>query len=85
MSNNKQQTTMKKLILATLLIGMMVGCMEEVSVKGTIMSHDLVADKRGNRTYCTLIKTDDGWVRESNMMHDYILPIGTRVTIKVMK
>lgn len=76
---------MKKIILFTLAVGMIAGCTETVSVKGTIMSHDLVADKRGNRTYCTLIKTDDGWVRESNMMHDYILPIGTRVTIKVMK
>lgn len=64
---------------------MIAGCTEKVSVKGTIMSHDLVADKRGNRTYCTLIKTDDGLVRESIMMHNYILPIGTRVTVKVIK
>ena len=64
---------------------MIAGCTETVSVKGTIMSHDLVADKRGNRTYCTLIKTDDGRVRESILMSNYILPIGTRVTIKVIK
>jgi hypothetical protein len=76
---------MKKLILFTLAVGMIAGCTETVSVKGTVMSHDLVADKRGYRNYCTLIKTDDGQVIESTMMQNYILPIGTRVTIKVIK
>jgi hypothetical protein len=76
---------MIKKLLALAVIGMMAGCMETVSVKGTVMSHDLVADKHGYRKYCTLIKTDDGQVIESTMRQNYILPIGTRVTIKVIK
>lgn len=76
---------MIKKLLALAAIGMMAGCTETVSVKGTVMSHDLVADKRGYRNYCTLIKTDEGQVIESTMMQNYILPIGTRVTIKVIK
>jgi hypothetical protein len=40
MTNNKQQTAVKKLLLATLLIGMMAGC-EEPTVSSKTTNHTI--------------------------------------------
>ena len=59
--------------------------LKTVTVRGTVVSHGLVADKFGDRTYITLIKTDDGQIVEKTDMNLYIIPVNQKVNIDVRR
>ena len=59
--------------------------MKTVTVRGTVVSHGLVADKYGDRTYITLIKTDDGQIVEKTDMDSYIIPVNQKVKVEVRR
>jgi hypothetical protein len=76
---------MKKLLALVFLATVLVSCMHEVTVRGVVVSHEVVADKMGQRTYCTIIKTEDGYVEEKTGLVYYAEPIGSHVTVTVYR
>lgn len=50
-----------------------------------VLEHNLTADRMGDRTYTTLIRTDDGFIIEKEGINYYIIPTGSRVTIEVRR
>ena len=59
--------------------------LKTVKVRGTVVSHGLVANKYGDRTYITLIKTDDGQIVEETGMDWYIIPVNQKVNVNVRR
>jgi hypothetical protein len=54
-------------------------------VQSTIVSHEVVSNKEGSRTYITIVKTDDGYVQEMLGLSYYAIPVGTKVKLKVWR
>jgi hypothetical protein len=54
-------------------------------VGAVILEHNVTADRRGNRTYTTIIKTDDGFIEEKEGLNYYARPIGSRVNVNVRR
>ena len=76
---------MKKLLLGALLLLSMTSCLRKVQMKATIIDHVVTADRMGNRTYSTIIKTEDGMVEEKIGLGFYGIPKGTKVTTTVYR
>ena len=76
---------MKKLISMLVLILSLMSCREEKMVQSTIVSHEVVSNKEGGRTYITIVKTDDGYVEEMLGLSYYAIPVGTKVKVKVWR
>jgi hypothetical protein len=53
--------------------------MERVSVSGTVIEHNVTADKGGRRIYSTIVRSDDGLIEEVVGLKTYIVPVGSRV------
>lgn len=51
----------------------------------TVIEHNVTADKYGNRTYTTIIKTDDGFIEEKTGLNIYTVPVGHRVVVEVKR
>ena len=81
------QVMRNKLILATLLIGMICGCTQrkEVTLEAEILSHHVLADKRGNAKYYTIVRTSDGFIEEKKGLEYYYLPVGFKLEVKTMR
>jgi len=50
-----------------------------------VLDHNVTADKHGDRTYTTIIRTDDGFLIEKKGLKYYVIPTGSRVTIEVRR
>jgi hypothetical protein len=50
-----------------------------------VLEHDVTADRYGDRTYITIIRTDDGFIIEKTGLKYYTIPTGSRVTIEVRR
>lgn len=72
-----------KIIVLSILTMLICGCMKEVKVRATILEHTITADRYGERTYVTVVKTDDGYVQELTGMSFYGIPVGKTITITV--
>jgi hypothetical protein len=53
--------------------------MERVSVSGTVIEHNVTADRSGRRIYSTIVKSDDGLIEEVVGLKTYVVPVGGRV------
>ena len=60
-------------------------CKENKIVGGVVIGHELVSDKYGDRTYITIIKTDDGYIEEKTGLSSYAIPENKRVIIEVYR
>lgn len=69
------------LIFITAFCGILIYYNEEYTIKGTVIEHNVTADKLGNRTYSTIIKCEDGYIREKTGLNYYISPIGSTVNV----
>jgi len=76
---------MKKLLLGALLLLSMTSCLQEVQMKATIIDHVVTADRAGDRTYSTIIKTEDGMVEEKIGLGFYVIPKGTKIVTTVYR
>jgi len=53
--------------------------MERVSVSGTVIEHNVTADRSGRTIYSTIVKSDDGLIEEVVGLKTYVVPVGGRV------
>lgn len=53
---------------------------KEILVTGVVIEHNVTADRYGDRTYSTIIKTDDGYIVEKVGLAYYAKPIGSRIS-----
>jgi len=75
---------MKKILIIVVSL-MMCGCFHEVRLKAKVMDHVVTADKGGYRTYSTIVKTNDGVIRELTGLNYYVIPKGNEIYITVYK
>lgn len=61
------------------------GCMQEIEVKATILDHTVTSDRYGDRTYITIVKTEDGYIQELTGLLYYTIPKGEKITLKVLR
>jgi hypothetical protein len=80
MTNNKQ-----KLLILVLTIGTLLGCGKTVTVRATVIEHNVTSDSRGDRTYSTILKTDDGYIEEEVGLKYYVMPIGSRTNLRTFR
>ena len=62
------------------IIGLAVATTGEVTVRGTVLEHNVTSDKHGKRTYSTIVRSDDGFIDEVIGLDVYIIPVGDNVT-----
>jgi hypothetical protein len=80
-----------EIILVLLIAGVIISFAvtayykENKIVGGVVIGHELVSNKYGDRTYITIIKTDDGYIEEKTGLNSYAIPENKRVTIKVCR
>ncbi len=70
------------IIIAGILVS---SCVHEVRMKAKVMDHVVTADKGGYRTYSTIVKTNDGVIRELTGLNYYVIPKGNEIYITVYK
>ena len=58
---------------------------ESKIVNGVVLEHGVTSDKYGDRTYITIIKTDDGFIEEKTGLNWYVTPINQNVKVKVYR
>ena len=58
---------------------------ESKIVNGVVLEHGVTSDKYGDRTYITIIKTDDGFIEEKTGLNWYVTPINQNVKIEVYR
>ena len=68
-----------------LFIILLLSRVEDRKVGATIIEHNVTADKYGTRTYSTILRTDDGYVEEKTGLTTYVIPVGSRTTINVVR
>lgn len=61
------------------IIGLAIVTTENVTVGGTVLEHNVTADRHGERTYSTIVRSDDGFIEEVTGLKAYIVPVGDRV------
>jgi len=74
---------MKKILLVISLF--CLGCVKEVELKSTVLDHVVTSDRYGDRTYITIVRGEDGYIRELTGLKYYTIPKGSNVNIKVYK
>lgn len=67
------------------IIGLAVATTDEVTMRGTVLEHNVTSDKHGERTYSTIVRSDDGFIEEVTGLNAYIVPVGGSVTYKKMR
>lgn len=72
-------------VLAVLLFTASCTPAKQKTVQATILSHAVVSDEIGNRTYITIISTDDGYIEEKTGLSYYAIPVGNKVKIEVWR
>jgi len=75
------------LILSILIYGgiYQIFFTETVTVEGTIIYHGVTNNRSNDRTYITIIKTDDGEIREETGLSWFSYPINQRVKVNVRR
>lgn len=76
---------LKLTLITIILLWIFVGCMQWKTVNGIIMEHHFNPRGLNDTQYITLIKTDDGFVEEQYGTGTYIIPIGQKVSVKVLR
>lgn len=73
------------IILTISLSVFLASKVEHKKVRGVVVSHNVTADRYGNRTYSTLVKTEDGYIQEVTDLNAYAIPAGRTVIIEVAR
>jgi invasion protein IalB len=76
---------MKNLIILFITSLCLTSCREQKTVQATVLSHAVTSDRTGERTYITIIRTDDGYIEEKTGLSYYALPVGNKVRVKVWR
>jgi len=76
---------MKKILLLLFISLFNLGCMKEIKVKATVLSHVVTSDRAGTATYRTIVKTNDGYIQELQGLKYYSIPEGETITVKVYR
>ncbi len=76
---------MKKILLLIIISLFSLGCMKEIKVKATVLSHVVTSNKMGDATYRTIVRTDDGYIKELTGLYYYSIPEGETITVKVYR
>lgn len=71
------------MVIATFVINLYYR--ESKIVNGVVLEHGVTSDKYGDRTYITIIKTDDGFIEEKTGLNWYVTPINQNVKIEVYR
>jgi hypothetical protein len=66
-------------ILYLVIIGLALVTTEKVTMRGTVLEHNVTSDKHGKRTYSTIVRSDDGFIDEVICLDVYIIPVGSKV------
>ena len=71
---------------AIILVSYFAATAEQITLRGEVISHAVVADRYGNdRKYITIVKTEDGYIREVLGLGSYAAPIGSTIEVKIWK
>lgn len=54
-------------------------------MSATVIEHNVTADRYGDRTYTTIVKTDDGFIEEKKGLSIYSIPVGCRCQVEVKR
>lgn len=73
-----------KLILMVLFCIIYTGC-KEVKIGAVVVDHATSSNRDGIITYRTVLRCDDGYIREETGLTYYALPVGARTTITEWK
>jgi hypothetical protein len=71
------------MVIATFVVNLYYR--ESKIVNGVVLEHGVTSDKYGDRTYITIIKTDDGFIEEKTGLNWYVTPINQNVKVKVYR
>jgi hypothetical protein len=80
-----------EIIIVLLALGVIVSFVitgyniESRIVEGVVLEHGIVSDRNGDRTYVTIIRTEDGFIVEKEGLNLYVIPINQRVNVKVYR
>jgi hypothetical protein len=55
------------------------------TVEATVLSHAVVSDRHGLRTYITIVRTDDGYIEEKTGLVYYAVRVGNKVKVEVWR
>jgi hypothetical protein len=58
---------------------------ESKIVNGVVLEHDITSDRHGDRTYITIVKTDDGFIEEKTGLNWYSIPVNQNVKFEVYR
>lgn len=58
---------------------------ETYTVDGVILEHNVTSNKYGERTYSTIIKCNDGYIREKVGLDYYVIPIGNSTKVELSR
>lgn len=50
-----------------------------------VLEHNVTSTKSGGRIYSTLIKCNDGYIREKIELDYYVIPVGNTTTIELAR
>lgn len=67
------------------IVVLAVATTEEVTIGGTVIEHNVTSDRHGERTYSTIVRSDDGFIEEVTGLNAYIVPVGGRLTYKKVR
>ncbi len=56
---------------------------EEVTVKATVLQHNILHDKI--ESYHSILRTEDGEILDSHDLNIYVVPVGNQVWIKTTR
>ena len=71
------------MVIATFVVNLYYR--ESKVVNGVVLEHGVTSDKYGDRTYITIIKTDDGFIEEKTGLNWYVTPINQNVKVEVYR
>jgi hypothetical protein len=71
------------MVIATFVVNLYYR--ESKIVNGVVLEHGVTSDKYGDRTYITIIKTDDGFIEEKTGLNWYVTPINQNVKVEVYR
>ena len=80
-----------EIILVSLIAGVIISFAvtvyyeENKIVGGVVIGHELVSNKYGDRTYITIIQTEDGFIEEKEGLKLYVTPINKHIKVEVYR
>lgn len=58
---------------------------EKYTVNGVVLEHNVTSNRDGKRIYSTLIKCNDGYIREKVGLDYYVMPIGNPTKVELLR